>query len=644
MQSINPLNKELRETVANLDGIFQMLPDAVVVNTLQRRIIYVNRVASEMFGYTVEELFGHEPRMLYADEDDYHRLGQIYGDFESQPQLPAFEVILQRKNGGTFTAEIMGAVMRGQDQSLLGFLSIIRDITERKAMEDAIRVKEAQLRQIIDLVPHMIFVKNREGRFLLTNKAVAEMYGTSVHDLTGSLIHDHHRSRQEIEQYLADDAEVLDSGQPKLVDEEIIHDFRGEAYTTQTIKIPYTVAGAEEPAVLGIAIDITRQKQAESMLRQTNALLETSRNALRNIIEQLPIGIQIFDQHGTCTGVNQAHLDIFGVDDASQLVNTYNIFEDDLAEMLGTRAAAERALQGEVVRVGDVVFDFSQSDGRFSQMQGEKIIDVIILPILDQEDKVTSIVGLNTDVTERKLAEQTRLDVALSKERIDVLEELISTISHDFKTPLTIIGTSLYLFEKVAADETASKHIRRIEEQLGRLGNLINGLLMMSHLIGVSDLSFSAQDINQIVYNVYSAKTVRAEEKSLTMTFDAPEVSAKVLASDELTTAFTNLVDNAISFTPPEGAVSVSVSIGEKDTVIEVADTGVGIAEEDLSDIFERFYRTDKARSTDTGGAGLGLAIAKQIIDMHHGTIEVSSVQDEGSTFRVTLPLLPDYE
>ena len=638
------MNQELHETIANLEGIFQALPEGVVINSPNRRIVFLNQRAVRMFGYTLDELIGHVPRILYADDEVYHHMGKIYEDFGEQTEQPVKEVLFQRKKGDVFPAELMGAVIRNSSNEVLGMLSIIRDISERKAMEDALRVKEAQLRQIIDLVPHMIFVKNREGRFLLTNKAQANIYGKTVEQLTGSLISEHHGSPEETARFLADDAEVLESGQPKVIDEETIHDFRGEAYVMQTIKIPYTVAGAEEPAVLGVAIDITRQKHAESMLRQANALLETSRNALKNIIEQLPVGIQVFDRHGTCTDVNQAHLDIFGVDDASQLVNTYNIFEDELADMIGTRAAAERALRGEVVRLGDVVFDFTHADARFARVEGQKVIDVIIVPILDQQDNVTSIVGLHSDVTERKVAEQSRLDVALSKERIDVLEELITTISHDLKTPLTIIGTSLYLFEKLTADESAGKHIRRIEEQLGRLGTLINGLLTMSHLIGISDLAFSARDISQIVYNVYAAKVPLAEAKSIRMTYDAADAACKILASDELTIAFTNLIDNAIAFTLSGGSVAVSIAVSGAMVIIEVQDTGIGIAEKDMAGIFERFYRTDKARSTDTGGAGLGLAIARQIIDLHHGKIEVSSVLDEGSTFRVLLPVLPDFE
>ena len=464
MDSPDSLEQDLHNKIAQFDDIFRNLPEAAVLNSLDRRIVYLNPAACAMFGYAAEELIGQSPQLLYANVETYQQLGQTYTTIDSDFQQPAIEVQFRRKDGEAFPAEMMGTVVRSPSNALLGLLSIIRDISDRRAMENALRVKEAQLRQIIDLVPHMIFVKNREGRFLMVNKAEAALYGLTVDQLTGTHMRDHHLPDDMVDQFLEDDRGVIDSGEPRTIDEEVLHDAKGDVHIVQTMKIPYTLTGVAEKAVLGIAIDLTRQKQSELMLRQANALLETSRNVLNNLIAQLPIGIQIFNRHGICVDVNQAFLEIFGVEDVGQLINTYNIFEDGLADMMGTSAAAHRALEGEAVQLGDLTFDFAHADGRFARTSGERIINVIIFPVLNRQGNVTNIVGMNTDVTERTVAEQTRLEVAIHKERIDVLEELISTISHDFKTPLTIIGTSLYLFEKITKDENASKHIRRIEE------------------------------------------------------------------------------------------------------------------------------------------------------------------------------------
>ena len=641
MESGNPLHQELLDKLAHFEDIFRAFPDAVVMNTAERRIAYVNRAAVVTFGYTPDQIIGDGPQRLYAHEADFRRMGQLYADLDHTSHLPGEEVLLKRKNGETFPAEINGSVVRGAKGDVLGFLSIIRDLTESKAMEEAIRLKESQLRQIIDLVPHLIFVKDRTGRFLLVNEAHARSYNTTVEEQTGTYIQDYHQTEAEIAQSLADDAEVIDSGQMKVIDEEVYNDIFGVSHILQTTKIPFNVPGEGEPAVLAVAIDQTRQRQAETLLRQANTLLETSRNTLTNIIEQLPIGIQIMNRNGACIDVNQAFVDMFGVEDPKALVETYNIFNDDLAVTFGTADAARRAIAGETVNLGDLTFDFSAHEGKYSRARGKKVINVTLLPIFDQRGEVSNIIRLNSDVTQRTEAEESRLQLAVHEERVKVLEELITTISHDFKTPLTIIGTSLYLFEKIATDDTARKHIKRIEEQLVRLANLIHSLLTMSRLIGITDLSFLAMDLKQLVYNVYSAKRDIADSKSITFTYTATDEDFRILASEELTIAFTNLIDNAIAFTPRGGEVTLTIETTDENAIVEITDSGVGISKEDLHEVFERFFRADKARGTDTGGAGLGLAIVKQIIELHHGEIVVNSRLQQGSTFRVTLPKLP---
>ncbi len=142
--------------------------------------------------------------------------------------------------------------------------------------EAAVRRSEERLRQIIDLVPHMIFAKDREGRFLLANRAVAEMYGTSVEALRGRRHADLHPDTAELEHMLADDREVMSGGEPKFIPEETFVDARGRRHVLQTIKIPYLTSGLEEPAVLGVAVDISERKAFERSLEQRSVELERS--------------------------------------------------------------------------------------------------------------------------------------------------------------------------------------------------------------------------------------------------------------------------------------------------------------------------------------------------------------------------------
>ncbi len=139
---------------------------------------------------------------------------------------------------------------------------------ERDKAEKALRRSEARLRQIMDLVPHFIFAKDTDGRFILANEAVAEVYGTSVHTLIGKQDSDFAQSHEEVNRFRQDDMAVIKSGSTKVIPEEKITDASGTVHYLQTTKIPFTFANSTLPAVLGVSIDITARKEAESRLRE----------------------------------------------------------------------------------------------------------------------------------------------------------------------------------------------------------------------------------------------------------------------------------------------------------------------------------------------------------------------------------------
>ena len=153
---------------------------------------------------------------------------------------------------------------------------LAEDITEQKFTEDKLHLNEIQLRQIIDLVPHAIFVKDSEGRFLLVNKAKADFYGTTVNKLTGALQREIHPHKDQVERIRADDRAVLDSNLPKLIPEEELVDAAGHHHFLQTIKIPFVTSTDDQAAVLGVAVDITERKRTEAALQSSEERLRRS--------------------------------------------------------------------------------------------------------------------------------------------------------------------------------------------------------------------------------------------------------------------------------------------------------------------------------------------------------------------------------
>jgi signal transduction histidine kinase len=265
------------------------------------------------------------------------------------------------------------------------------------------------------------------------------------------------------------------------------------------------------------------------------------------------------------------------------------------------------------------------------------------VPLRDSQSHVIGLVGVTRDITEMKRVERQALELALERERINVLRESISNISHDLRTPLSIINTSLYLLERLTEPEKQRDKLETIKHQTTLLEHFIGEILLSAQLQNVCEIDQSPIKLNLTISNIVQSLYPIAEKKSLSLIpvlqSDLPDILGDRI---DLERVLVNLIQNAITYTPEGGSVKVRTSLQNDKTIIEVSDTGIGISANDLPYIFDHFYRVDKARSMSHGGMGLGLAIVKRIIEMHNGNIEVESVVGQGTTFRVLLPLVPE--
>lgn len=301
------------------------------------------------------------------------------------------------------------------------------------------------------------------------------------------------------------------------------------------------------------------------------------------------------------------------------------------------RALFENAVQQMVASGMDHEHEF-----RLITRSGEvRYLRVRYHPVTDPATgRVNRIYGAAEDITDRKQADLNALDAMLQKERVRLLSDFIRDVSHDVRTPLTAINTSLYLLRRLDADPARrSQHYDRIEQQAARLAELLDGMLTLVRLDQNDDFEFRSVNVNTAVTAVSARMTPLLEARRIALTHELHSELPLIQADkDELQRALLNLLGNAARFTPEAGSITVRTAVRADRVMIEIQDTGIGIAEADLTRIFERFYRADRSRSTGTGGAGLGLAITKKIVERHGGKIEVESRPGEGSTFRVLLP------
>ncbi len=228
-----------------------------------------------------------------------------------------------------------------------------------------------------------------------------------------------------------------------------------------------------------------------------------------------------------------------------------------------------------------------------------------------------------------------RLQEAFARER-----QFISDASHELKTPLTSINSNAQLLLRWGdRDETIRREsLETIQHESGALAEMVNGMLTLAKADRGDTIPKEPVSLSLVAQEAVRNAAPRAAEKQLALEFDAPNPSPIVLGDPHLLRQLvSNLVDNAIKFTS-EGAVRVEIGEDESTAWIDVADTGPGISDDELAHIFERFYRTDKARSRDVPGTGLGLAIVRSIARVHGGEIKAQRAPSGGALFRARLP------
>lgn len=224
----------------------------------------------------------------------------------------------------------------------------------------------------------------------------------------------------------------------------------------------------------------------------------------------------------------------------------------------------------------------------------------------------------------------------------DSRQEFVSNVSHELKTPLTsmkVLADSLLMQENVPV-ELYQEFMTDITEEIERENKIINDLLSLVKMDKkASDLNVKAENINELVERILKRLRPIAAEQNVEVIFESFRPITAEVDEVKFTLAITNLVENAIKYNREEGSVQVSLNADHKYFYVKVSDTGIGIPQEDLDHIFERFYRVDKSHSREIGGTGLGLAIARNAVIMHRGAVKVHSEEGVGTTFTVRIPL-----
>jgi len=247
-----------------------------------------------------------------------------------------------------------------------------------------------------------------------------------------------------------------------------------------------------------------------------------------------------------------------------------------------------------------------------------------------------SYITINGVVNMRTTIEKQRFKIAIEHERAEILSKFMRDAAHEFKTPLTLMSTNLYLAERTTDPEKKRGYSERTHEQIQTLNTLLETILILTRLDSTDKSTYP----RELIKSTELLSDIRSFNSGgrLKIVAENPDSlpTVKVNLSD-LHLALKQIVDNALRFSPETSEVTLKITVSDKQLIFEINDQGSGMSDETMQRIFDRFYRFDESHTTR--GLGLGLSIAKRVIELHDGHIEIQSAQGIGTSFRAYIPV-----
>ena len=364
-------------------------------------------------------------------------------------------------------------------------------------------------------------------------------------------------------------------------------------------------APLENPAYEEISPLLRRIDHQQKELGLQEQLLLQRKGEFDTIISKIREGMILLDKNGQIISMNPAAQSLLQTDESS--------IGKEILELVRNLQLHQLIEEGVAGRKGETIFNVDQTTYK-----------VLARPVIS-EDQLTGMVLLFFDVTDQWQAEQMR-------------REFTANVSHELKTPLHIIsGYSEMLRNQLVSEDDVQVFAQKIYTESQRMVQLVEDIIHLSLLDESPQIAMEDLDLHQLAQESLESLSGKASQKQIALHLKGEE--AQIQGNRALlSSVIYNLCDNAITYNQPKGDVFVTIRQTEKNTILEVRDTGIGIPKDEGERIFERFYRVDKSRSKKVGGTGLGLSIVKHALKCHGASIQVDSQIGKGTRMIVTFP------
>ncbi|WP_163195345.1 PAS domain S-box protein [Clostridium thermarum] len=625
----------LKRVTENTLDLLAMLGNNFIVN-------YATPSHYNVLGYSAEEMVGISFVDVVHPEDKEQFLNNLQRAIDEKDKTSIRWRCLC-KNGNYKYLESQVNLIIDNIGNLDCMVISSRDITKRVEAENALRKNEKKYRWLFNNVNDSIYLYklNDNGipaEFIEVNNVACERLGYSREEFSNMNVKDFNvdLSMEDIGQR---QKQLLTTGHS--LHKAINKTKDGKLIPVEVNSILLTID--DEKYVLSICRDITEREKHERALRE-------SEEKYRQLVEALPYGVYIRTKERGLFA-NKAGLEYLGAKSVEELRS--KLWEEFIIPH-PSYAEQFKKIHKQVITKGYL----PQTEERYIRLKDNKVLDVetIVTRSTSDSDEDTFLV-VTRDISYKKKAEELernmkekskQLDEAVEYERLRT--EFFANISHELRTPVNVIFSTIQLLNINLANmdlaysdkEKFKRHMAIMKQNCFRLIRLINNLIDVSRIdAGFFDLNLSNNNIVSVVEDITLSIVEYLANKDISLIFDT-DVEEKYMACDPdlIERIMLNLISNAIKFTDPGGSVFVNVYDREDSVIISVKDTGIGISEEKLKSIFERFIQVDKSLTRNREGSGIGLSLVKALVELHKGTIEVKSKPGEGSEFIIVLPAM----
>jgi two-component system, sensor histidine kinase and response regulator len=592
---------------------------------------FIGKMEAEIIGKTDHDLFPAQEASIYRSDD--------VRVMESGVPLVQDELVTGSQD--RVWMQVAKIPVRDANGTVMGILVSVRNVTQAKKVEEALKKSQDMLQLVLDSIPARVFWKDRDSRFLGCNRLFAMDAGMEGPErIVGKTDYELVWAKQ-APIYTADDRAVMQSRQPKLRYEEPQTGPKGGLRWLETSKVPLTDLEGDVIGMLGTYHDVTERKQIQQDLLSAKTRAESSQEKLRLALAQLSVileatadGILAVDLDRRIQRFNRRYVEMCRVPQDILESGDYRAILQIIAEQtVNPEKLKENVARFHAHPEAEAGYTIEFKDGR--------IIEIVSRPQWQDGRLLGRVISFH-DVTEERQARTQLLQAKRVAEEANLAKsQFLSRMSHELRTPLNaMLGFSQLLNVDASLSGAQNSLLKHIMSSGEHLLALINDLLDITKVETKNlEMAMGSVDLGSIVEDITAIMQPLSQEKGITVHSNVHECQGAFVHADvvRLRQVLLNLLSNAIKYNRDAGHVTITCqAAGEGRYRVSISDTGVGIRAEDLPGLFEPFSRL-YLKTYAVEGSGIGLALSKQLVKLMDGVIDVQSEFGVGSTFWIEL-------